>query len=56
MKIKDKLKAFFRGMSSLNIWPNVKYSYFKSDEEAIKNDWEMVGKDMKDALKKFRLK
>ncbi len=52
--IKVFIKAFLRGMGSINIFPSRQQSYterFGTDEECLASDWKKVGDDMRKAIK-----
>ena len=51
---KYKIKAFIKGMGSVfNFWGGY-YNYkIKSDYEALKDDWEKVGDDLRKAMNNF---
>lgn len=54
---KDKLKSFIRGATSIvDLWPlprSIKLNIPNtSDFDALKNDWEQIGRDFKYFLQK----
>lgn len=67
-KLKNILNnSFFKGFFSLNMWGNTdiyglpnfdKENYFKEankrDADALRSDWEQVGKYMRDAMDKLK--
>jgi hypothetical protein len=54
-KIKETLKAFLKGASSMTLWPApIRRKYpFKSEAEAMADDWNTVGLDLHIAIAKF---
>ena len=58
MNVTNRAKRFMRGASAvLEIWPNNRHHYRRayphsSEAEALRGDWEKVGRDIEGAIQK----
>lgn len=60
--MKSNVNAFIAGIGSIlesfvisfNPQPLIKTTYYKNDSDALKNDWNMVGKSIKRGIDEYK--